>query len=54
MHGQVQGWPDHELDARSMPHPVLDMLTVREMLYFTIEHNLHHLRGCRPDWSIHD
>ncbi|GGK25937.1 hypothetical protein GCM10008955_19610 [Deinococcus malanensis] len=45
LHGQVQGWPDHELDARSMPHPVLDMLTVREMLYFTIEHNLHHLRG---------
>lgn len=45
LHGQLLDWSDAELDARSMPHPVLGVLTVREMLYFTIEHNLHHLRG---------
>lgn len=45
LHEQMQGWSDDELDARGMPHPALGVLTAREMLYFTIEHNLHHLRG---------
>lgn len=28
-----------ELDAYQLPHPAVGMLTLREMLYFTIEHN---------------
>lgn len=38
-------WTDTDLDARSMPHPVLGTLSVREALHFTRYHNLHHLRG---------
>ena len=28
-----------------MPDPALGQLTVREMLYFTLYHNLHHVRN---------
>ena len=36
-------WSDEALDRYRMPHPVLGKLTVREMLTFTLLHNLHHL-----------
>ncbi|MFC4427991.1 DinB family protein [Deinococcus navajonensis] len=42
---RVQAWPETDLDVLAMPHPALGLLTVREMLYFTLAHNLHHLRG---------
>lgn len=42
---QLTPWTDAELDACSMPHPVLGTLSVREMLHFTHYHNHHHLRG---------
>jgi hypothetical protein len=28
-----------------MPHPLLGKLTVREMLLFTLYHNLHHVQN---------
>lgn len=31
------------LDKYILPHPLLGMLTLREMLFFTIYHNYHHL-----------
>jgi len=40
----VQNWSDEDLDAYQLPHPLLGNLTVREMLYFTIYHNLRHAR----------
>ncbi|MFC4638506.1 DinB family protein [Deinococcus hohokamensis] len=45
LHAQAQTWPETDLETLAMPHPVLGLLTVREMLYFTLAHNLHHLRG---------
>lgn len=39
----VAKWPERALDRRVLPHPALGTLTVREMLYFTIFHNRHHL-----------
>jgi hypothetical protein len=36
-------WPEVALDRRLLPHPALGMLTVREMLFFTVFHNRHHL-----------
>jgi hypothetical protein len=36
-------WPEQALDRRSLPHPLLGPLTVREMLYFTLYHNRHHV-----------
>jgi hypothetical protein len=36
-------WPEKSLDRYRLPHPVLGKLTVREMLFFTLYHNLHHV-----------
>ncbi|WP_310582694.1 DinB family protein, partial [Deinococcus sp.] len=40
-------WSEPELDGYAMPHPVLGLLSVREMLFFTVHHNQHHLNGVR-------
>ena len=32
-----------DLDKYVLPHPLLGKVTLREMLYFTIHHNEHHL-----------
>lgn len=37
-------WPEITLDRYRLPHPVLGKLTVREMLFFTLYHNAHHVR----------
>jgi hypothetical protein len=34
---------EEDLDKFILPHPLLGKLTLREMLYFTIHHNEHHL-----------
>ena len=33
---------ENELDQYLLPHPILGKLTIREMLFFTIYHNLRH------------
>jgi len=38
----AEKWDKSELDDYLLPHPLLGKLTVREMLYFTIYHNLRH------------
>jgi len=38
----MEKWEDNELDEYLLPHPILDKLTIREMLFFTIYHNLRH------------
>lgn len=40
-------WPERALDTSRMPHPLLGSITVREMLFFTLYHNRHHLDGVR-------
>ena len=40
-------WSEPELDGYAMPHPVLGLLSVREMLFFTVYHNQHHLNGVK-------
>ena len=35
-------WSDADLDEHLLPHPLIGKLTIREMLYFTIYHNLRH------------
>jgi uncharacterized damage-inducible protein DinB len=39
----VSRWSDAQLDRLQMPHPLLGKLTVREMLFFTLYHELHHI-----------
>lgn len=43
MIGLVGQWSEPELDSYQLPHPLLGKLTTREVLYFTIYHNYHHL-----------
>lgn len=38
-------WSDLWLDRLRLPHPGLGLLTVREMLFFTLYHNTHHVMG---------
>lgn len=38
----AETWQESDLDQYQLPHPLLGKLTVREMLYFTIYHNLRH------------
>jgi DinB superfamily len=40
-------WPDAKLDRYRLPHPLLGPLTVREMLFFTLYHNQHHVNVVR-------
>ena len=39
---KVDDFEEEDLDKYLIPHPVLGKLTIREMLYFTICHTLHH------------
>ncbi|MCW5908100.1 MAG: DinB family protein [Chitinophagales bacterium] len=36
-------WTDEQLDNYQISHPILELLTIRELAYFTIYHNNHHL-----------
>ena len=40
---QAARWPEPALDKYRLPHPLLGLLTVREMLAFTVYHTAHHL-----------
>lgn len=39
---KVEDFEEEDLDKYLIPHPILGKLTIREMLYFTICHTLHH------------
>jgi uncharacterized damage-inducible protein DinB len=41
----IQEWSEDALDRRRLPHPLLGPITVREMLFFALYHNRHHLEG---------
>jgi hypothetical protein len=41
----IERWSESRLDHLRLPHPLLGKLTVREMLYFTLYHERHHLAG---------
>jgi len=40
---KIQKQSETDLDKYILPHPLLGKVTLREMLYFTIHHNEHHL-----------
>ena len=43
----LRSWNETELDATQVPHPLLGNLTVREMLFFFVFHDAHHLAEMR-------
>jgi hypothetical protein len=38
----VEKWDLEEMDRYLLPHPLIGKLTIREMIFFTIYHNLRH------------
>lgn len=40
---KIEKQSEEDLDKYILPHPLLGKLTLREMLFFTIHHNEHHL-----------
>jgi hypothetical protein len=40
---KINSWSEEKLDQYIIPHPLLGKITLREMLYFTIYHNTHHI-----------
>lgn len=42
---QLERFTERDLDFYILPHPVLGVLTLREMLYFTIYHVQHHQKN---------
>ena len=43
----VTPWSDAELDARALPHPLLGLISGRELLHFTAYHAEHHRAGIK-------
>ena len=44
---KIEKQREKDLDVYILPHPLLGKVTLREMLYFTIHHNEHHLGTVR-------
>ena len=44
---KINAYNEIALDHYILPHPLLGKLTLREMLFFTIHHNVHHLKLIR-------
>ena len=40
-------WEDENIDNYQLPHPVLGMITIRELMYFNLFHNTHHYKTMR-------
>lgn len=49
---KVDNFEEEDLDKYLIPHPVLGKLTIREMLYFTICHTLHHHKAIIATTSV--
>jgi hypothetical protein len=43
---KLKAWNENDLDRYILPHPLLGKLTIREMIYFTIYHVVHHHHLC--------
>jgi hypothetical protein len=43
-------WKEEQLDRFQVGHPILGLLTARELAYFTIYHNGHHLDTIRNNY----
>ena len=43
----LERWSDRDLDRIRLPHPILGMITAREMVFFTIYHGHHHIAAAK-------
>ena len=44
---KIKKQAEEDLDNYILPHPLLGKLTLREMLFFTVHHNEHHLESLK-------
>lgn len=44
---KLANWQETDLDKYQLPHPLLGNLTVREILFFTLYHNMHHVNDVK-------
>jgi len=51
---RMDKWTDKDLDSYLIPHPLLGKLMVREMLFFTHYHTLHHLEAMKRQQHPHE
>ena len=47
----LEDWSEDDLDRYQIPHPVLGMISIREMLFFTLHHNRIHWGDIRQGMS---
>jgi hypothetical protein len=40
---RAEAWSESALDRCRLPHPLLGKITLREMLFFTLHHGVHHV-----------
>jgi len=45
-------WSEQQLSKYILPHPALDKMTIRELLYFTIFHTTHHLNILKEKYDL--
>ena len=43
----MQSWPEADLDAKAMKHPLMGLVSAREILMFCAYHDTHHLEGLK-------
>lgn len=48
----LANWSEKHLDKYQVPHPIIGDLTVREMLFFTLYHNMHHVKDVQRLLSL--
>jgi len=44
---KIEKQNEKDLDVYILPHPLLGKVTLREMLYFTVHHNQHHMESLK-------
>lgn len=49
---QLLDYSEKDLDELTLPHPLLGKLTLREMIYFTMYHVVHHHKSAEQNLSV--
>lgn len=48
---RIGRWPEEALDCHGAPHPLMGLLSLREVLFFTIHHHDHHFATLTRDYG---
>ncbi len=48
---QLEQWSEERIDSVLIPHPLMGRLIFREMFYFTVFHQYHHLENLKTNYT---